>query len=150
MSLLLSALESDANVAIEKLQGQLFHGRKLILELGLKKERVGKNKEKANAEGAEVESEEQTKVEPVKPDAAAKKDKKAAAKAKVEAAAPAADTHDGSVRKSRQVLIFGIPMDITKKQFRAISTRGYKKTEVDLLKEVHNIIQCNYRSALFI
>lgn len=130
-----SALESDANLAIEKLQGTTFHGRKLILELGFKKERVGRNKEAST--GAEDGETEEKATEETTESTKATGKKEAKAKPVV-AAVPAGD-HDGSVRKSRQVLIFGIPMDVTKKHFRAISTRGYKKTEVDLLKEDHEL-----------
>ena len=126
-------MEADAKAAIEKLQGHTFHGRKLILELGLKKERVGRNKENnADAEGdAEAEKEE------VAPETVEAKDKKVVKAKPVVGAAPS--DHDGSVRKTRQLLIFGIPVDITKKHFRALATRGSKKTEVDLLKEDHEL-----------
>ena len=106
------------------------------MELGLKKERVGRNKEKnATSDDAAAESE-VPQTEEATAETTDKQEKKVVKAKPVPAAAPASDVHDGTVRKSRQVLIFGIPMDITKKHFRAISTRGYKKTEVDILKEV--------------
>lgn len=138
-----SALESDAKLAIEKLQGNMFHGRKIILELGHKKERKGRSKEAADKEAAETGETEPTEAPeatPVKADKAAlKKEKKEAAKARQDKIDECSVGGD-SIKKSRQVLVFGIPMDINKKHFRALATRESKKTDVDLLKEVRTIL----------
>lgn len=61
----------------------------------------------------------------------------ATAKAATEASAAA----ESSVKRSRQVLVFGVPVDMNKKQFRAIATKAFRKTDVDLLKEVCVLMQ---------
>lgn len=131
-----SALESDAKLAIEKLQGHVFHGRKIILELGHKKERKGRSKETADQDATDTGDVEATPVKVKVDNAANKKEKKERAKAMQDKSDECSVGGD-SIKKSRQVLVFGIPMDINKKHFRALATKGFRKTEVDLLKEVN-------------
>lgn len=126
---LYSALEADAHTAIEKLQGFKLRGRKLILELGLKKERKPKDKTLTNETDADAAV--------VAPETKAQKPEKVpkAAPAVTQAGTEAASS-EPTVKRSRQVLVFGVSMDVNKKHFRAIGTKGHRKTEVELLKEV--------------
>jgi hypothetical protein len=146
-----SALAQDAATAIEKLQGSQFHGRKLMLELGHKKERTGRNKtaekeatgdaEAADAEeGGEVEKEEEGDASASKP---ARKQQTKTPKAPkavltAEEAQAERETVEMGIKKSRQVLIFGVSMDVNKKHFKALGVKASRKTEVELLKEVRN------------
>ena len=136
-----SSFETDAQTAIEKLNGTMFRGRKLVLELGLKKERKGKNKlaaETTEDNNEQItksqEEEEQKEIEPKK----TPEDKKLATKSniKVSQDTSSVTTADiNHIKRSRQVLVFGVPTDLNKKHFRAIAVKG-RKTEVELLKEV--------------
>ncbi|KAJ1426425.1 hypothetical protein B484DRAFT_480150, partial [Ochromonadaceae sp. CCMP2298] len=153
------SLAEDAAAAIEKLQGSLFRGRKLILELGLKKERttskIKQQKQRREEEGgegeekgddaeadadAEVEAEAEVEEEvPAETAAEAAVKKKAKFLAEKEEKQAARDAQAASVRRSRQLLIFGIPIDLNKRGFKTLALRGHPKTECELLKEDHEL-----------
>jgi RNA recognition motif-containing protein len=170
-----SALAQDAATAIEKLQGSQFHGRKLMLELGHKKERTGRNKtaEKeatGDAEAAEPEVGGEVEKEGEEGDASAaskpthkqqqqqqltktpKTPKTPKAVLTAEEAQAERETVEMGIKKSRQVLIFGVSMDVNKKHFKALGVKASRKTEVELLKEVRRrrstIFLVNYLLAL--
>lgn len=102
-----------------------------MLELGVKKERKVKGKltEGVSETVTEVLQPTTTTTTHLKSDKIVKTSAR-----EVAAAAAAADA--AHVKRSRQVLVFGVSVDVNKKQFRAIATKGFRKTDVDLLKEV--------------
>lgn len=117
------------------MQGHTFRGRKLKLELGLKKEREKKPKgDKATAEEHAAAPLKEA-VPAQKPEVQKEQKPAKAAKQVANKEAAAEESH---IKRSRQVLVFGVPVDLNKKQFRAITTKGFRKTEVDLLKEVRS------------
>lgn len=116
---------------MEKLQGSSLHGRKMKLELGVKKERLTKKEREA----AKAEPTSTVKKPEVK---APKETKKPVAKAEAseDAEEDGADDGTGHIKKSRQILVFGVPVDISKKAFKMAMSKISKKSEVELIKEV--------------
>jgi RNA recognition motif-containing protein len=137
------SLAEDAAAAIEKLQGSLFRGRKLILELGLKKERTtskikqqkqrreeegGKGEEKGDDAVADADAEVEAEVEeevPAETAAEAAVKRKAKFLAEKGEKQVARDVQAASVRRSRQLLIFGIPIDLNKRGFKTLGTNTF-------------------------
>lgn len=111
------------------------------MELGHKKERKGRSKDvdrEATTEVIQMETTTESEVQEDNSDN--KKQQKKHSKAKQDKSDECSVVGGDSIKKSRQVLVFGIPVDINKKHFKALATRGFKKTEVDLLKEVSHFM----------
>lgn len=118
-----------------------MHGRKIKLEIGVKKDRV--KKDDVSAPEPAVEAEEQTQVTAKAISKVSAKDSEEVAVAtanKGDAPAELKPTADGaseaSIKRSRQILVFGIPVDINKKAFKMTVSKISKKTDVELIKEV--------------
>ena len=110
-----------------------------MLELGVKKERKVKGKH-TDDEPAETNVDELTTAVSVNKPSKTNKETKTIASSKDEASLAA----ESSVKRSRQVLVFGVSVDVNKKQFRAMATKAFRKTDVDLLKEVTNLLFYQY------
>lgn len=146
-----SALEDDATTAIAKLQGKEVRGRPLKLELGLKKDR----KLTKNAAGNDLKEvkpvpavETKASRKAVKPAAkeeveeAVKEEEDAAQPAAVDAPAAAEGDEKGTpeevhIKRARQILVFGVPVDVSKKVFKMALTKVSRKVEVELVKQDH-------------
>ena len=162
------ALEDDAKAALTKLQGHDIKGRKLKLELGIKKDNDSKKRKRDDGEAAE-----QTPAAPAAPAAAAAAAAKPAkapattaptkatedakakpAKAPKKDAAPAAavetaktadaktaDATDAAeaVSRGRQVLVFGVPLDVNKKIFSRVLDKVVRKVRVEFVTEGHPV-----------
>eukprot|EP01033_Poteriospumella_lacustris_P001229 gene1229-895_t len=156
------ALEDDAKAALTKLQGHDIKGRKLKLELGIKKDNDSKKRKRDDGEAAE-----QTPAAPTAPAAKpaktpataavtkATEDAKAKpAKAPKKDAAPvvadvetakAADAKTDAtdaaeaVSRGRQVLVFGVPLDVNKKIFSRVLDKVVRKVRVEFVTEGHPV-----------
>lgn len=127
---------------MKSLNGTTLDGRKLKLELGVKKERLTKKDREAAAANKATESASTPakEVKPANEPKPAKESKKPAANTVVkdEEKAEEEEFEDGSghIKKSRQILVFGVPVDISKKAFKMAMSKISKKSEVELIKEV--------------
>eukprot|EP01031_Cornospumella_fuschlensis_P031851 gene31851-38512_t len=142
------SLESDANEALTTLQGKMLNGRALKLDMGLKKERKsGKNKEnKSNPADLSEESNIASEVL-VEPEQAGEKkeSKKRKLVEKVEkdddGEEVKTDTKntggkDGDhISRSRQLVVFGVPIDVNKKDLLYALNKFSRHIKVELLKE---------------
>jgi hypothetical protein len=123
---------------MEKLQGHMLHGRKIKLETGVKKERTSK-KENTSVEEIDAQPKDEkteTAIPPVKTHTKVIKsvnsDTTVAAADESESMEPS----EASIKKSRQILVFGIPTDINKKAFKMAISKLSRKADVELIKEV--------------
>lgn len=119
--------------AFTKLQGSALKGRKLHLDYGIKKEnlkRKSKHDVKDNEDRPTVDEETPSGVEE---------------KVEVSPEEKEMSDSDDHVNHSRQIVVFGIPIDVNKKIFKSVLQKVSRKAVVELLKEVINI-----RSAFFV
>lgn len=117
-----SALEEDANRAIETLNGTLVKGRKIDLEIAVKK---GQNPTKLSVEAVEVSTKKivtSTRNENVP--------KKAIPSALNVVVQP------NAAGKSMFLLVFGMPTDMKKKSFLKIVKKLVRKADCDTIREV--------------
>ena len=111
-----SALEEDAHAAVEKLQGHLFKGRKMILEIAVVK-------------GQTTKPEGPKKSDEVKP---AKKSKQPAVAAPTEA-------KEKLPRPSMRVLVSGLPVTLKKKDLKAaLRPLSSRKVDIEVVEQVRN------------
>lgn len=146
------ALAEDAATALQQLQGNLLKGRALKLELGVKKENrrsraakqqslpaageepspscADENQEESAIAGYE-DGDEVAEVQPTLP-------KEADAKVPSDADAPATAAGDETtaVKSRRQVVVFGVPAELSKQDFKLLLGKAVRDAEVELLKEV--------------
>jgi RNA recognition motif-containing protein len=123
-------LEADAEQACEKLNGTFMKSRQLQLDFGIKKERKkkGKNKEELLEVSPEKEMESDSEEEPDKEEAEQTEQK-------VGGDQKEADSSDLHVSHSRQIAVFGVPLDINKKIFKSVLQKISRKAFVELVKE---------------
>ncbi len=129
-------MEEDANSAIEKFQGYLFQGRKLSLEFGVKKE--DNHKRKASTVN-QTDGNEQ-----IETPSASINSTKCENSSKEKEALAFGESENGDkphINRSRQILVFGVPIDVNKKQFKLIISKVARKgSEVELIKQVRRKI----------
>ncbi len=150
-------MEDDALTALEKLQGHVLHGRKLKLESGVKKDRNAKKDVVENvaitdgvvADTANktVKQSENAVRSPKVVVAAVEVTNSANDDVSKSAAEVTTETHE-SIKKSRQILVFGVPVDVNKKAFKMAISKISKKAEVELIKEVPHLDRCNHSHSL--
>eukprot|EP00981_Chlorochromonas_danica_P012615 scaffold5218_cov150-Ochromonas_danica.AAC.7 len=150
------ALEDDAKAALAKLDGRDLKGRPIKLELGLKKERKASAKPTATSSSplaevkpageAQEEREVKTALERVSKKKEEAKKKKEEEEEVVEKKEEAKEKEGGEeeeehVKSGRQVLIFGLPIDLSKKAFKYAISKISRKVDVELIKEDHPLSQ---------
>ncbi len=132
------------------MQGKVIKGRQIKLELGIKKDRSEDLKAKkrklyqTTAEGAQVaienENTENLKQKPkVDVSAKTKVENSSISEAEVIESEGIIESTEASIKKSRQILVFGIPIDVTKKIFKRVLDKASRKTTVELVKEDHEL-----------
>lgn len=139
-------MEDDAKEALARFQGYELHGRKISLEFGIgstdRKKRKSEEDVKTGETPSTVENavknvvQKKAKVEivPSQPES-----KKVANNNDGIDDESADSTSDDHVKPSRQLLVFGIPTDVNKKDFKLILFKYSRKSSVDLIKEDHEL-----------
>lgn len=127
----------------------MLHGRKIKLETGVKKERTSK-KDNTTIEAANVEEPKEENEAPVVPVKTHTKVIKSVSSDTTVAVSggdsESVEPSEASIKKSRQILVFGIPTDINKKAFKMAVSKLSRKADVELIKEVY----CSVRVLLLI
>lgn len=130
-------------MALKKLQGFNLQGRRMSLEFGVKKEDNHKsNKAPADRqEKSEVSEKGDADIQP-----SSKTSKMQDTKVADQ------DNSKPHINRTRQILVFGIPVDVTKKQFKFITAKVCRKgLEIELIKEVFFIfLKIIFQSLLFL
>lgn len=113
-----SALEEDCATALEKFQGYLLDGREISLDYFTKRVVEGKEKTKPVSSNTEVSNEKEVTGDELPEN-------------------NTEDTADGShIRHSRQILVYGVPIDVNKKIFKSVLAKHAKNVIVELIKQV--------------
>jgi hypothetical protein len=113
---------------MEKFQGFEVKGRKLALDFALKRDR---KQSKKNATEAQKPSEASA--------ATVEKEQPKAENVIVDESEPKTSNEEDSathIQSSRQILAFGIPIDVNKKVFKSVLQKLSRKALVELVKEV--------------
>eukprot|EP01034_Spumella_vulgaris_P022073 gene22073-28168_t len=128
----------------------MLHGRKIKLETGVKKERTSKKDTQSAVEATEEQESEEKPPAPVVTKVHTKDTKVTKSVESVTAAAvgesePAVEAaSEASIKKSRQILVFGIPVDINKKAFKMSVSKISRKADVELIKEENELSESLY------
>lgn len=135
-----SALEEDAQAAIAKFQNHSFQGRNIKLELGLKKENDPK-KRKRERESLATQDSSVTAVKEAdaKPKATLKIPSKPEAAVKSKEIVASEETEQESINRGRQVIVFGIPIDVNKRIFSRVLDKIVRKVSVEFITEDHSL-----------
>ncbi len=113
-----SALEEDCATALEKFQGYLLDGREISLDYFTKRVIEGKEKTKPVSSNTEVSNEKEVTGDELPEN-------------------NTEDKADGShIRHSRQILVYGVPIDVNKKIFKSVLSKHAKNVIVELIKQV--------------
>ncbi|RYG64603.1 hypothetical protein EON64_13655, partial [archaeon] len=150
-------MEADANEALSSLQGKVLNGRALKLDMGLKKDRkAGKNKEDkasptdesgVNKKDGEVPAKPEQAVEKKEsmkrklPESMADKEGEGDEDGKTESKIDKNDGEDTDssphISRSRQLVVFGVPIDVSKKDLQYALSKFSRHIKVELIKEDH-------------
>ena len=118
---------------MEKFHGYSFQGRKLSLEFGVKKEDNYKRKASQTDGNEQIET-------PSASISSTKWENPSKEKEGLDFG-ESANGDKPHINRSRQILVFGVPVDVNKKQFKLIISKVARKgSEVELIKQVRRKI----------